>query len=1046
MNKYRIRLKNSRVIGPLSLEQFVELKQKGHIVGKEEYQIYPTGDWGPIDDFKEIKEVLKNDVKSEDNIEATFVRKIKDITNEKNNKGNAKEETEETSFPKKFEYEKKTPFSDRKYPVNTGIINPEDEKADLTLTKTISEKNSLIDENQDKTIVNTDTVKYLEELQRAKEEAESKKEEEKSELEPEVDLNNDATQFLNLNEFKKEVRLELKSNQEEFKEEEKEYNDELLKIENEKKARIEKEKLENLEEESEEEPSKLKKYLVVLAIIAVFYVILFPEETKKPVQKVIIKEPVISFPVRYDIPSEVKANELYKAGLIENNKNTYSSKIKASVLFRQSLENQFNNNPAAAKLIFLYSDLIKDSKDISDDANTVFKLVQIFKNKAQLDGNFAAGIALFYLNMEKYSAAAKVVEKFNAVKNNSPTLELFAVYLRSLIKNGDLVKAKSVADKLETTKLEIRSLYVQLALIDYYIFINEYEKGSKLVIDSLKTFKDSVPLLLKECKLLIYAEDFKTLNIQLKKIRALNVENSKIYYAKYLEYRALFEVSEGKVKEATALFKKALKTHESLELRSRLASLSESTNSEANIIIVESKALQLIGNAKIQLMKNNFRFAFKDALEANRIAPHFIPAKIFLAKLQTNQSLFKEAIAILENLYSENPHNEEIIFSLIDTYIEAYKFSDVSRILSIISSSEIVNNPKFYSITAKYYVYKDDFVNARAWLQRAINKNPLDDRNKFELAKMYIKYNKFDKGKSLLNNAMDLDPSQLDYRVSYSSILYDIDGADSAIGYLYDILQDFPDNPKLLSQIGIFYYRSGQIKSFKNIKEKLQKLPNKDTALYEFLIKAAELDGRPNDVIEYSKKLIELNPGDLKTRLNLGKTYMESAKYKEALIELKAIEDRLDTYPNLQLYMSKLFLLTDDYDQAEILAKKEIEANPSSEFGYILLGDIYSEKKQYIEGEKEYKKAQKINGNNYNMLIGLAKINFKKSQYELALDQFLKARNVAPEQPEVHKLLGDAYRKMSQSLLAIESYKLFLELSPTSKYKDEINTYIRMMQ
>jgi tetratricopeptide (TPR) repeat protein len=144
--------------------------------------------------------------------------------------------------------------------------------------------------------------------------------------------------------------------------------------------------------------------------------------------------------------------------------------------------------------------------------------------------------------------------------------------------------------------------------------------------------------------------------------------------------------------------------------------------------------------------------------------------------------------------------------------------------------------------------------------------------------------------------------------------------------------------------------------------------------------------------------------------------------------------------------MSKLFLLTDDFEKAKELAKKEIKANSSSEFGYILLGDIHSKEKDYLDAEKQYKIAQKLDGDNVDMLIGLAKINFKKSQYELALDLFLKARNNAPERSEIHKLLGDAYRKMSQSSLAIESYKLFLELSPTSKYKDEINTYMRMMQ
>jgi hypothetical protein len=57
MTKYRIRLKEGRVIGPFLKEQLHELKAKGHITGKEEAQVYPTGDWGPITGFDFYQEL-----------------------------------------------------------------------------------------------------------------------------------------------------------------------------------------------------------------------------------------------------------------------------------------------------------------------------------------------------------------------------------------------------------------------------------------------------------------------------------------------------------------------------------------------------------------------------------------------------------------------------------------------------------------------------------------------------------------------------------------------------------------------------------------------------------------------------------------------------------------------------------------------------------------------------------------------------------------------------------------------------------------------------
>jgi tetratricopeptide (TPR) repeat protein len=1038
MTQYRVRLHSERVIGPLNFEDLIELKKAGKIEGNEEVQVFPTGDWKAMGSFPELIE-LSNVEESEEDA-ATFIRKI-----------NLEELREEVSkvdqFPKKFEYEKKTPFSSKSELIEDEDAPIEDSPKVVANTEStvikISPKQPLQD-TDDKTKINTNTLKYLEELKLAKQKA-LEDEIEHVDPEPEVDLDSDATQIISLDALKELKETEVTS-ENEFAKEKESFLIEKKETEN----RLKQSELKANEEEDQELETtnpKRKKMLLILVVIAIAYVVLFPaEEKKNTLKKVVLKEPRIEFPIRYEQPDKNKALLLYKEGLVYEKEGSYLSEIKSGIKYKLSAENQFNSNPALARLIFIYSRHLKNSTKNKEDANTIFKLVQIFKTKALIDPNFAAAVALFYIETEKYTAAVNTIEKYNAIKKSNPTVELFAVYLDALIKTGDLIKARAVAEKIETVDMKSRSIYVHLTLINYYTLIGNLERPSQIVTEARKIFKRSVSLNLERAKLLFYNEDFKSLKKLLRQLRSVNLGGSKVYYAKYLEYMGLLSAKEGNEKKAEYYFDKALKTHESLELRSRLAELFVPGASEQNSMVAESKAIQLIANSKLQAKKGNWKFAFKDALEANRIAPNFIPAKIYLTKLQINQSIFKEAIETLEELYDKNSKNPEIVFTLIDAYIESYKFTDVQRLLTILNSSELRNYPEYTSLTAKYYIYREDFASSVAWLQRAINKDPLNDKNQFELAKMYIKYNKFNRAKTRLNKAMDLDPANTEYRVAYSKILYEVDGASFAIGYLYDVLQDFPDNGRILSQIGISYYRSGQIKSFEGIKEKLRSIPNKDTTLYEFLIEAAVIDGKPQDQIEYSQKLIEQNPGDLKTRLNLGKIYMSQEKYKKALNEFKAIEDRLETYPMLQLYMANLYMLTDNLDKATELAMKEVKANSSSELGYILLGDIYSRKKEYVEAENSYKKAQKINGENVDMLLGLAKINFKKSQYDLTLDLFLKARENAPERAEIHKLLGDAYRKMGQSSLAIESYKLFLELSPVSKYKDEINTYVQKMQ
>ena len=79
MTKYRLRLQNGRVVGPLELSQLAELYAKKRISGKEECQEYPTGDWLKIKDFPEIQDVLKSEFKEKTETEATFIKKLSDL-------------------------------------------------------------------------------------------------------------------------------------------------------------------------------------------------------------------------------------------------------------------------------------------------------------------------------------------------------------------------------------------------------------------------------------------------------------------------------------------------------------------------------------------------------------------------------------------------------------------------------------------------------------------------------------------------------------------------------------------------------------------------------------------------------------------------------------------------------------------------------------------------------------------------------------------------------------------------------------------------------
>ncbi len=1020
--KYLLQI-GEEIDGPLTKEEADKIisEKKGDYSLK--IKELPDGSWESVEEKK---------------LDATFIVNINELR-KKNQTG-----------PKEFVFDHVDPFENEeleieeatqtkheesiiKEPEPTPQEEKDQEKEDITKTE---------QDNTEKTKINKLTKQYLKELEAEKRKQEELEKKEKENEVTEVDFNNEATQMLDLEEVKKDLLKAVKEDVKQQKEQQK------IEVEKKKKEKeLKKEEAKNSDKSKGQGPEKKKdnkKKILVIAVLGMLLLFLLPEKKKKKEYIITIKDPNISFPIQFDKENKSEAQRLYKEGLKYYANGNYENLLKSAKLFKVSSENSFKNNPATAKLISTYSRVLKNSIDKNDDANTIFRLVQIFSSKALQDPSYAAAFSMFYYANEKYSAAIRLIENYLTLEGNSPTLELFAIYLQSLVRKGNFIQAQKVTEKLEGQPQ--RGIYVYKALIDYYESQGELNKISELLEQSLKKHNEDMFWMITKGNLLLKNQDWKELKNVLLQMKRKSVGYSRRNHAEYLRLKGFYLTATGKVEDGTKDLKKSLELYENLSLVSQLAELEGSNSTETNNLILESRAKKFLFLAKGAYEEGFTNQAFKYALEATNTLPSFIEAQLFLSKLQIEQGYINDAIKKLEALYKENKSSNKVLYSLTDAYIRGYKFKEAQRLLNLIVSLSRNEDDAYESLTARYFIYKDDFNKSVGWIQKAINKNPLNDENIFEMVKLLVRYKRFNKAKFHLKKAMELDPSKLDYRLLYAEIFYEEEGTDSAIGYLFDVLKDFPDNPRIIGAIGIYYYKSGQIKSFNRMKERLVNLPRNDSALYKFLIEAARLDDNQADVIKYSKKMIELDPGNLEIRLSLSQIYINQKKYEEALKELEEIQKRFSTYPRLQYFFAKLYLLIGEIDKSIKLAKKEIEENPSVIDSFLLLGDIYKEKKEYILANKYYLQANKIDSKNVDSILGLAIIDFYSDKYDMALDQYIKAKELDPNRAEIYRLLGDVYRKLGQSQLAITNYKFYLELEVNSPFKNKIQTYINNLQ
>ncbi len=298
----------------------------------------------------------------------------------------------------------------------------------------------------------------------------------------------------------------------------------------------------------------------------------------------------------------------------------------------------------------------------------------------------------------------------------------------------------------------------------------------------------------------------------------------------------------------------------------------------------------------------------------------------------------------------------------------------------------------------------------------------------------------------MLAKAIILDPKNPEYHALYSEILYEQDGADTAIGYLRDTMTELGEEPTLLSAITAFYFKSGQVKEFNNYYDKVNKMPKKSDALYEVLIHAAELEGRKDEYIKHSKDLIKLNPGNLKVRMNLGVLYYQEARYDEAIVEFGEVKDMLESYPNVHYHLAKVYIAKSDIPKAEEMAKKELELNPNLDSSHFIMGEVYIIKGQYRDAILKFEKAISLNPKSVEAIVAMSEIRIRQNYANEAVDLLNRALKEDMNNPKIHKLLGDAYRAAGQRSLAREKYEDYLKLAPTAPDLNLIESLIRNLK
>lgn len=1042
---FRIKLNSKRIIGPLKKEQVGELYIKGHITGSEECQIFPGGSWHFISEEESLKNYIKSiinkEIDSEDffnvNDSETLVKfnpnkKISKNTEQDEYKKEQQDEiknekVEENSEFREFKFNTSEEHDQIDYDEIEDKYNENKKQNSVQKTRII--RRNKIDQGLEKTVIVNPKVEVN---QQEDEQADEKRDEKEQEEESQNQLSEinfeEKTQFANISEFLPEIKGDAAKAEREFNE---------IIQQDHVDDKVEENDEEDEDDEESGENKKRIKPIVAFAFIVVIWFLL--EDTSvEPKDPLTIN---ISFPVVSEVSNSSLAREHYEKGMILYEKGDYISKLLASGEFSNSLSHQFQNNPSLGKLILTYAELFPNATNKRRASSNLFRLVKIAQPQVLTDVNIAIGTSIFYLNNEKYQTAVNTIENFLRVSDGNS--RLFAVYLEALIKSGNLTQARGVADRL--SEIPRKSRYVSMALSEFEKVNQNFEEAEKYISDALESDPHQIPLLIELAEFQIRNGDHRRFALIVELIDELHAGRSPVYYSKLLELRGVLNAMLGNNEKAAEYFRKALQIHESDELRTKLAALSLGGEEVVEALIIESRVLDLMKRAQRAMERREWEDAFVFSIEATDLLPTHVGAKILLSEIQIKRGFFEMAIRTLRQLVYDYPLNITINYYYGLALIESNKLHQANEHISTMDV-RLHDSGEFSELLARYYERRGDLTLAVRWYEESISQNPLNDKNYFDLSQIFSRNRDYERAKNNLLEAIFLNPSNVYYRSAYAEILYDLDGASTAIGYLNEALERNLNHPKLIGDIAMFYYRNGQVRDYERYRDKLNELNTDDPSFYEFKLRTAKLRNNDDEVIKYATELTKLNPGDMETRLMLVEYLLKQNLYNRAKNVIGDILERLSTYPRANYYLAQLYLEQNNLEEAMKRAELEIENNPDVEEGFFIKGKIYETKEDYVKATEYYEKAISLNLNYIEALMGLANIKHRQNHLAEARQLYQRARRHDQNNPRIWRQLAFVHRAAGELSLAAESFETYLRLNPGASDRSQIESLINQLR
>jgi len=176
---------------------------------------------------------------------------------------------------------------------------------------------------------------------------------------------------------------------------------------------------------------------------------------------------------------------------------------------------------------------------------------------------------------------------------------------------------------------------------------------------------------------------------------------------------------------------------------------------------------------------------------------------------------------------------------------------------------------------------------------------------------------------------------------------------------------------------------------------------------------------------------IELDSRVPAAHVNLGKVYLSTGKYPEAIREYQAALDLDPVSVEAYRGLADAYKLSGMEKEAEGVYQKAIQIRSSDWLSYTMLGFFYYEQSRYAEAEPPFQRVVELTPDNHQAWYNLGALHLSLGKYDLAGSDFLKSVRLQ-EGPAGYLGLAAVYSAQGRYRESVETNERALALSPNS--------------